>query len=163
MKKLFLMALIGLIPFCANGQTKVIVKSGTVIPFQAVNNVKAADVNEGSLVDFRVSSDVKIDGVVVIPQGTISKGRVTEAKKSTVAGTKGRLTIELTDVALPNGEKIYFSSTFVRIYGKNRTPLAVVTGLFIWPCIFIPGTRAEMPSGYEVQAYVSANTEVTVN
>lgn len=61
-----------------------------------------------------------------------------------------------------SGEPIYFSNTEVRINGKNRTPLAVITGLFIWPCLFIPGTRAEMPAGYEVQATVAANTTINV-
>ena len=50
----------------------------------------------------------------------------------------------------------------MRVYGKNRTPLAVVTGIFIWPCLFIPGTKAVMPAGYEVQATVAANTVVTL-
>ena len=42
---------------------------------------------------------------------------------------------------------------------KNRTPLAVVLGCLVWPCIFIPGTKAQMPQGYEVEAMVASNTE----
>lgn len=144
-------------------QESVTIKAGTVVPLQAVYQVKAADVNEGELVDFRVISDIMVDKHVVIPQGTIAKGVVNEAKKSSLAGTKGRLVINISNIILPSGESLYFSNTAVRIYGKNRTPLAVVTGLFCWPCIFIPGTKAVMPEGYEVQAYVAANTEVEIN
>jgi hypothetical protein len=73
-----------------------------------------------------------------------------------------RSCLNISRLNLPNGEPLFFSNTDVRVYGKNRTPLAVVTGIFIWPCLFIPGTKAVMPAGYEVQATVAANTVVTL-
>ena len=91
--------------------------------------------------------------------GTIVKGKVVEARKSTVAGTKGRLVISIQRMTLPNGSPLFFSDTTVRVYGKNKTPLAVVLGCFVWPCIFIPGSKAEMPQGYEIDAVVASNTE----
>ena len=42
---------------------------------------------------FRVVRDVMVEDVCVIPTGTLMKGKVTEAKKSSLAGTKGRLGI----------------------------------------------------------------------
>ena len=147
----------------AVAQKSVIVKAGTIVPLQAVKQVKAADVNEGETVDFRVITDIVVDNSIAIPKGTIAKGVVGEAKKSSLAGTKGRLVINISNLVLPSGEHLYFSNTAARIYGKNRTPLAVVTALFVWPCIFIPGTKAVMPEGYEIQAVVAANTEVKIN
>lgn len=143
-------------------QKKVTIKAGTIVPLQSINLVKAADVEEGQSVDFRVINDVKVDDVIAISKGTLVKGSVTEARKSSIAGTKGRLKISISNLILPNGEPIYFSNTNVSLSGKNRTPLAVVTALFIWPCIFIPGTKAVMPSGYEVQATVASNSELTL-
>ena len=147
----------------AFAQKNVTVKAGTVVPLQAVKQVKAADVNEGETVDFRVVSDIIVDNSIAIPRGTIAKGVVSEAKKSSLAGTKGRLVINISNLILPSGDHVYFSNTAVRVYGKNRTPVAVVTGLFVWPCIFIPGTKAVMPEGYEVQAIVTANADITIN
>ena len=103
-----------------------------------------------------------VDNHVVIEKGSIVKGVVNEACKSTIAGTKGRLVININQITLASGEHVYCSNSAARIYGKNRTPLAVITGLFVWPCIFIPGTKAVMPEGYEVHAYVAANTEISV-
>lgn len=145
----------------AQTSKSVVLKAGTIVPLQSVNQVKAADVEEGQMVDFRVVQDVNVDGVCVIPSGTLVKGKVMEAKKSSLAGTKGRLSININYLNLPSGDPIYFSNTDVRINGKNRTPLAVVTGILIWPCIFIPGTKAVMPAGYEVQATVAANTTIS--
>ena len=141
---------------------EVVVKAGTILLLQSVDQVKAADVEEGQIVDFRVVHDLIIDDICVIPSGTLVKGKVTEAKKSSLAGTKGRLDINISYLNLPSGTPIYFSNTDVRIRGKNRTPLAVITGLFLWPCIFIPGTKAVMPAGYEVQATTVANTTISV-
>ena len=155
----FLMCMAMAVSF-AFAQKSVTIKAGTIVPLQAVKQVKAADVNEGETVDFRVVTDVLVGNSVAIPQGTIAKGVVNEARKSSLAGTKGRLVINISNLVLPTGDHVYFSNTAARIYGKNRTPLAVVTGLFVWPCIFIPGTKAVMPEGYEVQAFVAANTEV---
>ena len=87
---------------------------------------------------------------------------MSEARRSTVAGTKGRLVITINNMLLPNGEPLYFTNTDVRVYGKNRTPLAVVLGLFCWPCVLIPGSKAVMPAGYEVQATVATNTTIVV-
>lgn len=162
MKKLFLTFAILCSAICATAQQSLIIKAGTVVSMQARNSVKAADVEEGQTVDFTVTNDIKVNGTVVIERGTLVKGVVSEARRSTVAGTKGKLTINISKLILPNGEPLFFSDTAVRISGKNRTPLAVVAALFVWPCIFIPGTRAEMPAGYEVLATVASNTEIQI-
>ncbi len=39
------------------------IKAGTIVLLQAVSSVKAADVSEGSTVDFQVIEDVKVDDV----------------------------------------------------------------------------------------------------
>lgn len=162
MKKLILLASVMLLSISqafAQGK-KVTLKAGTIVPLQAVNTVLAREVEEGQSVDFRVSQDVLVDGNVVIPRGMLVKGKVTEAKKSTVAGTKGRLGINVGSLTLADGTPIFLTSTDVRISGKNRTPLAVITGIFIWPCFLIPGTKAVMPAGYEVQGTVASNVDV---
>ena len=162
MKKYFVVCLLSLFSVVSYAQKKVTLKTGTIIPLQSVRQVKAADVNEGEYVDFRVVNDIMVDNHVVIEKGSIVKGVVNEACKSTIAGIKGRLVININQITLASGEHVYCSNSAARIYGKNRTPLAVITGLFVWPCIFIPGTKAVMPEGYEVHAYVAANTEISV-
>jgi len=111
MRKLFLF-----ISFCvgvaasAQNEKSVVIKAGTIVPIQSVHSVKAADVEFGQTVDFKVVKDVMVDNVCAVPRGT----------------------------------------------------LAVVTGIFLWPCLFIPGTKAVMPAGYEVLATVASNTVVTL-
>lgn len=162
MKKFFLSMAMGLFALTTFGQKQVMLKAGTIVPLQAVNSVKAADVSEGQSVDFRVTQDVLVEGAVAIPRGTLAKGKVVECRKSSVAGTKGRLTISISGLTLDNGESIYFSNTDVRIYGRNRTPIAIVAALFTfgWGILW-PGSKAVMPANYEVQATVASNVAVT--
>ena len=149
-------------PMCVSAQTgKAVVKAGTVVELQAVKTVYARDVEIGDNVKFNVVAGVKSDGKVLIPAGTVADGIVAEAKKSSLAGTKGRLSIDLKSLTLADGTKVALDGT-VRVVGKNRTPLAVITGLFIWPCIFIPGTKAVLTEGHNATATVVANTEITV-
>lgn len=164
MKKLLLclgMCLMSVVTFA---QKEVTVKAGTLVPLQISNPTKAADVSVGQKIAFKVSRDINVDGVTAIPYGTIVNGTVTEAKKSSWWGTKGRLGIKINELFAPNGEMIPLANGDVYVTGKNRTALSVVLfALVVWPACFICGSKAEIPAGYEVQANVAANTPVKVN
>ena len=142
-------------------QKQVTIKGGTIVPLESTAKIKAADVNVGQTVDFKVSRDVLVDGIVAIPCGTIAKGTVYEAKRSTAFGTKGRLGIKVRYLTLPSGENISFASSDIYIQGQNRTALSVVVFFFTllpFPC----GSKAVMPLGYEFDATVANNTTVTI-
>ena len=142
-------------------QKQVTIKGGTIVPLESTAKIKAADVNVGQTVDFRVSRDVLVDGIVAIPCGTIAKGTVYEAKRSTAFGTKGRLGIKVRYLTLPSGDNISFASSDIYIQGQNRTALSVVVFIFTllpFPC----GSKAVMPLGYEFDATVANNTTVTI-
>lgn len=162
MKKVLLSLALVALALSSNAQQKVTIKAGTIIPLLSANQVKAADVADGQTVDFKVAQNVNVGDVCVIPQGTLVKGKVVEARKSTVGGTKGKLVISINSLTLPNGNPLFFSNSEVRIYGHNRTPVAVVVGLFTGFGFLIPGSKAVLPANYEVQANVASNTEIVV-
>ena len=66
MKKYLIIILFSILATSSFAQNKVTLKAGTIIPLQSVNQVKAADVNEGEMVDFRVVNDITVDNHVVI-------------------------------------------------------------------------------------------------
>lgn len=144
-------------------QRKVTVTAGTPIPLHATTKTKAAKVRVGQKVAFTVARDINVDGAVAIPFGTTVSGMVYEAKRSSWWGTKGRLGIKVTEIVLPTGEVLPLINGDTYITGTNRTPLSVTLSLlFVWPAMFICGSKAVMPAGYEVQTSVAANTTVTV-
>ncbi len=146
----------------AQEKKEVTIKAGTIVPLEAVNSVRAANVHVNQSVDFCVTADVKVDGEIVIPRGTIAKGTVYEAKLNTWMGTKGRLGIRIRNIILPNGDVLYLSNSDVYITGKNRTPGTVVATILILPCCLIHGTRAEMPAGYQIDAEIASTATITL-
>lgn len=161
MKRLSISMLMLIMAIAVMAQKQVTIKGGTIVPLESTATVKAADVNVGQTVDFKVSRDVVVDGVVAIPRGTIAKGTVYEAKRSTAFGTKGRLGIKARSLTLPSGENISFASSDIYIQGQNRTALSVVIFCFTllpFPC----GSKAVMPLGYEFDATVASNTTITI-
>lgn len=161
MKRFLISMLMFIMAIAVIAQKQVTIKGGTIVPLESTAKIKAADVNVGQTVDFRVSRDVLVDGIVAIPCGTIAKGTVYEAKRSTAFGTKGRLGIKVRYLTLPSGENISFASSDIYIQGQNRTALSVVVFFFTllpFPC----GSKAVMPLGYEFDATVANNTTVTI-
>ena len=148
-----------------NAQEKksVIIKAGTIVPLEAINNVRASEVHEGQYIDFKVTRNITVEDQTVIPIGTIAKGIVYEAKRSSWWGTKGRLGIRLKSMIIPSGDELFFTSSEIYIEGQNRTPIAVVTALFVWPCMFICGSKAEMKAGYEIDAIIANTTTIEID
>lgn len=109
MKKiLFLLFAASLISFTSFAQEKTVtVKAGTMVSLESVTNVRASKVHEGQSIDFRVTKDVVVNKVTVIPAGTIAKGTVYEAKRSSWWGTKGRLGIKVRSIIVPSGEELF--------------------------------------------------------
>ena len=130
MKRFAISTLMFIMAIAVIAQKQVTIKGGTIVPLESTAKIKAADVNVGQTVDFRVSKDVLVDGIVAIPCGTIAKGTVYEAKRSTAFGTKGRLGIKVRYLTLPSGENISFASSDIYIQGQNRTALSVVVFIF---------------------------------
>lgn len=161
MKRFAISTLMFIMAIAVIAQKQVTIKGGTIVPLESTAKIKAVDVNVGQTVDFKVSRDVLVDGIVAIPCGTIAKGTVYEAKRSTAFGTKGRLGIKVRYLTLPSGENISFASSDIYIQGQNRTALSVVVFFFTllpFPC----GSKAVMPLGYEFDATVANNTTVTI-
>lgn len=163
MKNLTLLLLLIALPVAIFAEKQVIVKAGTIVPLVAVKQVRAKEIKNGQKIDFRVQRDIVVDDVCVVSQGTIVKGRVVDSRKSSLCGTKGRLIIDFPSLIMENGEGLYFADTQAKIYGRNRTPLALIIGAFTagWG-LLTPGTKAVLPKGYEVNATVAANTPVVI-
>ena len=79
----------------ANQSTVVTLKSGTPVILELISGIKSNKAKSGQMVDFRVISDVKTNGVVVIPAGSIAKGQIIESQKSGIFGQPGELRVAM--------------------------------------------------------------------
>lgn len=164
MKKLLTCLFLSMSTVMCHAQKEVTVKAGTFVIFQAVNTVRAADVEEGESLDFRVVCDILADNETAIPYGTIAKAKIQKAKKSSWWGTRGRLAASITEIVLPNGTVIPIQNGAFEIKGKNRTDVSVILSVLVFPAFCcITGTRAEMPEGYQVVANVASNVNIKID
>ena len=143
---------------------KLFLKQGRIVPLRSSNTVAAADVKVGEKVLFSVSRDINVGGVTVIPYGTAVSGKVTLAKRSSWWGTRGRLTVDINELLMPDGTVIPLQNGNIKILGKNRTVISVVLfAVVIWPACFLCGSKAEMQAGYEIQANIASNVTLKID
>lgn len=159
---LFLLAFI-MVSLSVYSRKEIVLKSGTLIPVQSVNTVRATDVKIGQLIPFRVARDVNVNGVTAIPYGTAVYARVNNAKRSSWWGTKGRLGLSITDIVLPDGTVVPLGNGNFEVCGENRTAISVVLFCIVTiPTCFISGSRAEIKAGVDYPVNVFSDTTVSV-
>ncbi len=143
-------------------QAQVTLKAGTPVVLVTVDNVSSKNVVSGSVIDFKVASDVISEGKVVIPAGTIAKGQVSNVSKASALGKGGELSVSINTINAVDGTLVPLSGATVSASGKDKVGLAVVCGLCTLVGFLIHGEQAEVPAGAQAQAVVMSNTGITL-
>jgi hypothetical protein len=111
--------------FTAPAGNTVVLKTGTMVGLELINEV-TSDMKAGQTVDFRVTNDVKADGVVVIPAGSVAKGQIISASKNQLLGIQGDVTVQVKSVNAIDGTKVALSSSSFTSEGNNKIVTAIV-------------------------------------
>lgn len=139
---------------------KPVIKAGSLISVKNDKEVRAKNVNVGDLVAFEVTENVKVGDSIVISKGAKAYAKVLVAKKSGIAGTKGKLKIEWVYCEANNGTKIPLEGE-IDFARKNHTAGAVAAGAILAaPLIFLTGQHASIPAGYTNVVSVKVDTEL---
>ena len=144
-----------------NAET-VVINAGTPVHLELVDSINGNQVKQGQTVDFRVVSDVVVDGKKVITAGAIAKGQIVDQKKSSLLGIPGEVKISIKHVIATDGTMIHLSGSSLADEGADRLAISIVCTLC---CIFgflIKGGKAEIPAGTSLQAYVVSNTQLNM-
>lgn len=160
-------ALIALVATCVfapftSAQKKVTLKAGTPVILATVETVSSKTTVSGNTVDFKVVTDVIVDGNVVIPAGTIAKGQASNVSKASAIGKGGEITVGINNINALDGTLVPLSGANISASGKNKVGLAIVCGICTLFGFLIPGSQAELPAGSQTQAVVMSNTMVTL-
>lgn len=139
---------------------KPVLKAGSLISIENKKEIRAKNVNVGDLVAFDVSEDIKVGDSIVISKGAKAYAKVLVAKKSGIAGTKGKLKIEWLYCVANNNTKVPLEGE-IDFSRKNHTSGAVVAGTIVAaPLIFLTGQHAAIPAGYTNVTTVKIDTEL---
>lgn len=159
MKRIFFTTVLFICFLLCHAQKKVLLTAGTVVPVVSEKEIAAAELTEGQIIELKTARNVTSEtGEVVIPKGSLAQARVIKAQRSKLAGTKGRLTINIDEVYLPNGVRVPLCDGTIFFTGKNRTAIVgVAAAVVAAPLIFISGSKAILPADYEMHPKVEVS------
>lgn len=136
---------------------EVVLKGGTPITVQLGTTISGGSVSVGQVIDCKVTRDIQVDGVTVIPAGSLAKAQVVRAKKNGILGKEGQLQISINSVTAVDGTQVMLSGGTLSDEGSDK----LVLSLFL--CFLIKGGAAELPAGMECTPLVSGNTVINVS
>jgi hypothetical protein len=164
-----------------------ILPKGTPVSLEFLTFITTRTAKRNDQVEFRVVSDVSVEGLTVIPKDSVAWGTVTQAKKPGRFERDGKLQIALTAVILLNGQVIAIrirppaptpaGSKTLRSPDSLQGPLLIPIGLAIaWLSredpqtqvavgsilkdAFTKGHHAELLPGTPVEAKVSQSLDL---
>lgn len=138
------------------------------IPKKTMLNVELVDAanskthKKNQQVEFRTTENLIINGVVVIPKGTIGMGYVYEVQKAGGFGRKGVLRIAAKEIKTLNNVTIPLKKG---LEGKGKTDggaVAVAAAVSLVGGLFMKGSNINYPAGTDFQVEVRNNVDLGV-
>ena len=149
-----------------NGSPKsaFLLEDGTPIKLRLTRTISSASAQVGDRVDFEVLDTVRVNGIVVVPKGSIAWGTVTEAHKKRRMGRGGKLNVNIDSVRLADGEKDALRAVKDTKGGGHvgaMTGAIVATSIVFFPAaplfLFMHGKDITIPKGTEIAAYTNGD------
>lgn len=118
-------------------------------------------VSTGEVITLTVHQDVTdMDGNILVKEGTLVNGTITNAVKRKAAGTKGKLSFMVSNIKAADNQSVPVNFKY-EFAGKSKTGVAVATGALVAaPLLLIKGKPAVVEAGTIFQALVSADKKI---
>lgn len=139
-----------------------VIKAGTPIEVATTANISSKSHPMGTIVDLKLLNPVMVKGEVLIPAGTIIKGKVTQCQKSKLFGGKGMIAIEANAITAIDGTLVPISGISFRNEGKSNLGWSIVGTVCCLFGFLIHGTQGTIPAGTQMSGNVMANTTITI-
>tara|TARA_B100001564_G_scaffold161417_1_gene135703 strand:- start:1106 stop:1804 length:699 start_codon:yes stop_codon:yes gene_type:complete len=148
---------------------KKLLSAGTRIPVVMTETISSdkkggRKVEVGELINLKVRTDVTdINGNVLIKQGTLVNGTITEAAKRKAAGTKGKLSFSVEFVKAVDGQSVPVNLRY-SFAGKSKSAVAIGAGAVVAaPLLLIKGKPAIISEGQAFNALVVGDKQIKIN
>jgi len=147
------------------------IPQGTVITVETLYPVTSDGFKLNTTAAFSVVHPVYVDGVLLIPRGTIARAKIVKLKKAGNFGRGGALTIEMESIVAVDGTRIPVQLT-AQAEGGNRTGVlaagAAATSALIFPYTapaaivwgFKKGDDAVIRGSKQFSAVVKSETQI---
>lgn len=139
---------------------EVVIPDGTDFTVVTTEEISGKTAVEGDPLTFKVEEDVKVNGQVVIAEGTVVKGTVANAKKSGRMGKGGQLGIRVESTTAIDGQKIKLRATKAS-EGGDKTGKVIALSLLISPLFFLKrGKDAKIKAGTKIKVYTDETKSI---
>ncbi|HEY1240427.1 MAG TPA: hypothetical protein VGF16_07710 [Bryobacteraceae bacterium] len=136
------------------------VPDGTPVRLQLNETVSSAEAHEGQTVPFEVSDPVVIQGLIVIPKGSVALGKVTKSEPKRRFGRSGALEISVDSVRLIDGSRAPLRADAEKgtgpLGGGRLAATIAVSPVLVW----VKGKDVSFQKGTETTAYVSGDARL---
>jgi len=140
-------------------------KDGTAIKLETVGSVSSLNARRGNKVTFEVMEDVLLQGIPVIPKGTLVSGMITGVKPKRRLARGDQLRISLESLRAIDGEKVQLRGEKAAT-GRNHvtamTGAIAASGVLFFPAtpffLLLHGKDATIPESTELTGYVDGDT-----
>lgn len=140
------------------------IHDGTPVKLRLRENVTSATAKTGQEIPFETVEEVQVDGVTVLPKGSLAMGVVTEAESKRSMGRAGKLNMAISYARLKDSEKVALRAVSEQKGGSHTgamTGAMVATSLIVWPAapffLFMKGKDISIPQGTEITAFVDGD------
>jgi len=144
-----------------------VLQDGTPVLLTLSRNVSSADAHVGDSVGFEVLENVAVNGILVIPKGSVAVGTVTEAQSKRRLGRAGKLEIVLDYVRLADNRKAAIRAVKGAKGDSHVAGMAagiVATGVLFFPVaplfLLVKGNDVTVPKGAALAAYVNGDVRL---
>lgn len=144
----------------------VLLTAGTRVPVVLTETISSdkkggRKVETGEVIALRVQMDITdIDGNVLIKQGTLVNGTITQSVKRKAAGTKGKLSFSVDFIKAVDGQSDPVNLKY-DFAGKSKTGVAVAAGAVVAaPLLLIKGKPAILKEGQVFNALVVGDKKI---
>lgn len=144
--------------------TAFVLLDGTPVKLKLMRELSSATEQVGATVDFEVLEDVELHEKVVIRQGALALGTVTEAVPKRRMGRTGKLEVQLTSVLLTDGTRVPLRSVSTAVDGSRVgtvTAAAAAVSMVFPPAtplvLLIKGKDLTIPQGTFVTGYINGD------
>ena len=144
------------------------IPKGTVLEAELLGSVNSADNDVNDIVYFKIKQNVIIDGVVVLPSGTVGNAYVASVRRAGFLGRQGGIALRVNSVQALNGAIIPLTVDLKK-YGQTPNMYLPYLLLGMWDAGYhkltlcaasIYGEDKEIPAGTKFQVAVDADADL---
>lgn len=136
----------------------------TRIVLALLNTIDSKTAHTGDIINFKTLDNVKINGVIVIPAGTIANGKITKAVSAGSFGKGGKLEFSVTSIKTLNDIDVPLSCNASYVGTKQIQSSSGISAVgSAVQNLFSGGNNVQCLMGMSIDSIVTTDTDLNIS